>query len=157
MKDNVVKDKSLEFAVRIVNLYKFLVNEQKEFVMSKQILRSGTSIGANIREAEQAQSRADFINKLNIALKEANETEYWLELLIRTEYITREQYESINNDSTEDVYKRQMRYAPVPVCRPTQICRKVNSANVSATKDASNWLSKIIVSSMYAAGNYMTM
>ena len=92
MKDNVVKDKSLEFAVRIVNLYKFLVNEQKEFVMSKQILRSGTSIGANIREAEQAQSRADFINKLNIALKEANETEYWLELLIRTEYITREQY-----------------------------------------------------------------
>ena len=101
MKDNVVKDKSLEFAVRIVNLYKFLVNEQKEFVMSKQILRSGTSIGANIREAEQAQSRADFINKLNIALKEANETEYWLELLIRTEYITREQYESINNDSTE--------------------------------------------------------
>ena len=80
MKDNVVKDKSLEFAVRIVNLYKFLVNEQKEFVMSKQILRSGTSIGANIREAEQAQSRADFINKLNIALKEANETEYWLEL-----------------------------------------------------------------------------
>ena len=68
MKDNVVKDKSLEFAVRIVNLYKFLVNEQKEFVMSKQILRSGTSIGANIREAEQAQSRADFINKLNIAL-----------------------------------------------------------------------------------------
>ena len=87
MKDNVVKDKSLEFAVRIVNLYKFLVNEQKEFVMSKQILRSGTSIGANIREAEQAQSRADFINKLNIALKEANETEYWLELLIRTEYI----------------------------------------------------------------------
>ena len=101
MKDNVVKDKSLEFAVRIVNLYKFLVNEQKEFVMSKQILRSGTSIGANIREAEQAQSRADFINKLNIALKEANETEYWLELLIRTEYITQEQYESINNDSTE--------------------------------------------------------
>lgn len=104
MKDNVVKDKSLEFAVRIVNLYKFLVNEQKEFVMSKQILRSGTSIGANIREAEQAQSRADFINKLNIALKEANETEYWLELLIRTEYITQEQYESINNDSTEINY-----------------------------------------------------
>ena len=100
-KDYKLKDKSLEFAVRIVNLYKFLVNEQKEFVMSKQILRSGTSIGANIREAEQAQSRADFINKLNIALKEANETEYWLELLIRTEYITREQYESINNDSTE--------------------------------------------------------
>lgn len=101
MKVNPIKDKSLSFAVRIVNLYKFLVNEQKEFVMSKQILRSGTSIGANIREAEQAQSRADFINKLNIALKEANETEYWLELLIKTEYITNEQYESINNDSIE--------------------------------------------------------
>lgn len=101
MKDNLIKDKSLNFAVRIVNLYKFLVSEQKEFVMSKQILRSGTSVGANIREAEQAQSRADFIHKLSIALKEANETEYWLELLIRTDFITQEQYESINNDSIE--------------------------------------------------------
>ena len=101
MKDNVVKDKSLEFAVRIVNLYKFLVNEQKEFVMSKQILRSGTSIGANIREAEQAQSRADFINKLNIALKEANETEYWLELLHESEYIEEKTFNSIYADCQE--------------------------------------------------------
>lgn len=91
----------MEFAVRIVNLYKFLVNEQKEFVLSKQILRSGTSIGANIREGEQAQSRADFINKMNIALKEANETEYWLELLMKTDYISQKQYESINDDSIE--------------------------------------------------------
>lgn len=101
MKENVVKQKSMEFAIRIVNLYKFLVNEQKEFVLSKQILRSGTSIGANIREGEQAQSRADFINKMNIALKEANETEYWLELLVKTDYISQKQYDSINNDSIE--------------------------------------------------------
>ncbi len=91
----------MEFAVRGVNLYRFLVNERKEFVLSKQLLRAGTSIGANIREAEHAQSRADFINKLSIALKEANETEYWLELLMRTDYIDQKQYESINNDSIE--------------------------------------------------------
>jgi four helix bundle protein len=91
----------MDFAIRIVNLYKFLVYEKKELVMSKQILRSGTSIGANIREAEHAQSRADFINKLNIALKEANETEYWLELLLRTEYINRSQYDNINKDCIE--------------------------------------------------------
>ena len=101
MKENVVKQKSMEFAIRIVNLYKFLVDEQKEFVLSKQILRSGTSIGANIREGEQAQSRADFINKMNIALKEANETEYWLELLVKTDYVSQKQYDSINNDSIE--------------------------------------------------------
>ncbi|WP_455674742.1 four helix bundle protein [Phocaeicola sp.] len=101
MRENVVKQKSMEFAVRGVNLYRFLVNERKEFVLSKQLLRAGTSIGANIREAEHAQSRADFINKLSIALKEANETEYWLELLMRTDYIDQKQYESINNDSIE--------------------------------------------------------
>ena len=102
MKDNnIVKEKSMSFAVRIVNLYKFLAQEQKEFVLSKQLLRSGTSIGANVREAEQAQSRADFICKLNIALKEANETEYWLELLFKTNYINQSQFESINNDCVE--------------------------------------------------------
>ena len=87
-KENIVKDKSLSFAIRIVNLYKYLVAEKRETVMSKQLLRCGTSIGANIREAEQAQSRADFLSKQNIALKEANETEYWLELLMRTGFIT---------------------------------------------------------------------
>ena len=100
-KENIVKDKSLNFAFRIVNLYKYLVAEKRETVMSKQLLRCGTSIGANIREAEQAQSRADFLNKQNIALKEANEAEYWLELLMKTEYITPKEYESINADCTE--------------------------------------------------------
>ena len=100
-KENAVKDKSLSFAIRIVNLYKYLVAEKRETVMSKQLLRCGTSIGANIREAEQAQSRADFLSKQNIALKEANEAEYWLELLMSTEYITRKEYESINADCVE--------------------------------------------------------
>ena len=89
------------FAIRIVNLYKYLTLEQKEFVLSKQVLRSGTSIGANIREAEQAQSRADFINKLSIALKEAAETEYWLELLSKTEYTNQNQYDSISKECSE--------------------------------------------------------
>jgi four helix bundle protein len=100
-KENIVKDKSLSFAIRIVNLYKYLVAEKRETVMSKQLLRCGTSIGANIREAEQAQSRTDFLSKQNIALKEANETEYWLELLMRTGFITQNEYESINNDCVE--------------------------------------------------------
>ena len=100
-KENIVKDKSLSFAIRIVNVYKYLVAEKRETVMSKQLLRCGTSIGANIREAEQAQSRADFLSKQNIALKEANETEYWLELLMRTGFITQNEYESINNDCVE--------------------------------------------------------
>ena len=100
-KEIIVKDKSLSFAIRIVNLYKYLVAEKRETVMSKQLLRCGTSIGANIREAEQAQSRADFLSKQNIALKEANETEYWLELLMQTGFITQNEYESINNDCVE--------------------------------------------------------
>ena len=101
MKENVIKEKSLLFAIRIVNLYKYLTSEQKEFVIAKQLLRSGTSIGANIREAEHAQSRADFINKMNISLKEANESEYWLELLFKTGYVNQTQYESIYNDCVE--------------------------------------------------------
>ncbi|MBR5841026.1 MAG: four helix bundle protein [Bacteroidaceae bacterium] len=101
MKDNVIIDKTLEFSIRIVNLYKYLCKEQSEFVLSKQLLRSGTSIGANVREAEHAQSKADFLNKNNIALKEANETCYWLELLHRTEYITTTMYDSIFADCEE--------------------------------------------------------
>ncbi len=101
MKENLIKEKTMLFAVRIVNLYKYLTNDKKDFVIGKQLLRSGTSIGANIREAEQAQSRPDFIHKINIALKEANETEYWLELLYKTDYIDQTQYESINNDCIE--------------------------------------------------------
>ena len=101
MKDeNVIKDKSMAFAVRIVRLCKYL-SEQKEFVMSKQILRSGTSIGANVHEAVYGQSKRDFTAKMSIALKEAAETEYWLELLHKTEYLQTEAYESIVADCKE--------------------------------------------------------
>jgi len=96
-----VQEKSMQFAVRCVNLYKLLSVEKKEFVISKQLLRSGTSVGANIRESRNAQSLADFINKLNIALKEADETQFWLELLFRTEYINEVEYHSINKDIDE--------------------------------------------------------
>ena len=98
MKDKIVQDKSKRFAIRIVKLYKFLVDEKKEFVISKQILRSGTSVGANIAESDYAISKADFIMKTQIAVKEAAETKYWLDLLIETEYITKEQYDSISTD-----------------------------------------------------------
>lgn len=91
---NVLKDKSFTFSIHIVEQYKRLT-ESKEFVMSKQLLRSGTAIGALIREAEFGQSRADFINKLSIALKEANESYYWLELLHRTNYISDEYFERL--------------------------------------------------------------
>ena len=101
MIESVIVTKSMEFSVRIVRLYKYLKEEQSESVMSKQLLRSGTSVGANVREGRYAQSKADFISKMSIALKEAIETEYWLELLERTEYITKEQYESIKKDSSE--------------------------------------------------------
>ena len=89
---------SKAFAIRIIKLYKYLSEEKKEFVMSKQILRSGTSIGANISESIFAQSRMDFVSKMSIALKEASETKYWLDLLMETEYITKMQYESIADD-----------------------------------------------------------
>ncbi len=97
-KKNVVVEKSFDFAVRVVNAYKFLCGEKKEFVLSKQLLRSGTSIGANIRESQNAESTADFIHKLGIAQKEADETLYWLELLFRTEYLNAEQFRSLEND-----------------------------------------------------------
>jgi four helix bundle protein len=101
MKENILKDKSLAFAVRIVNLCKFLISEYREYVLSKQILRSGTSIGANIREASFGESKPDFIHKLAIAQKEINETMYWLELLKETDYITDLQFESINTGAVE--------------------------------------------------------
>lgn len=99
--DNVVKGKSYGFAIRIIGLYKHLSTEKKEFVLSKQLLRSGTSIGALIRESEYAQSKADFLNKMSIALKETNETEYWLMLLKDTNYINKEEFSSIHGDCTE--------------------------------------------------------
>ena len=97
----IIADKSFEFAVRIVNLSKYLMNEHKEYVLSKQLLRSGTSIGANIAEAQRGQSRADFLAKMCIALKEANETNYWLRLLCRTEYLSHAQFESMQQDISE--------------------------------------------------------
>jgi four helix bundle protein len=100
-KDNIVASKSYAFALRIIKLYKYLVSEQKEYVLSKQILRSGTAIGALVKEAEHAQSKKDFINKMNIALKEANETEYWLMLLKDSDYIDEKSYNSIYPDSVE--------------------------------------------------------
>ena len=100
---NVIVEKSFCFAVRIVNLYKYLCNEKKEFILSKQLMRSGTSIGANIHEAQFGQSKADFTMKMNIALKEANETLYWLKLLYKTEYITEPQYTSISSNADEIV------------------------------------------------------
>lgn len=98
---NVVVDRSKDFAVRVINLYKYLCGDKREFVLSKQILRSGTSIGANIAEAECAISRNDFIAKMYIAFKECSETLYWLELLNRTDYLTDEQYQSLCADCTE--------------------------------------------------------
>ncbi len=98
--DNAILNKSFEFAVRIVKLYKYLTTEQNEYVLSKQVLRSGTSIGANVHEAVESFSDKDFQFKLNIALKEARETEYWLKLLFRTEYISQKQYDNINEDCT---------------------------------------------------------
>ena len=100
-KKNVLKDKSFAFALRIVNAYKFLTKEKNEFVLSKQLLRCGTAIGALISEAEYAQSISDFINKMSIALKEANETEYWLMLLKKSEYIDEDVYSSILIDCQE--------------------------------------------------------
>ena len=99
--DSVTYYKSYNFAIRIVKLYQYLQSEHKEFVLSKQLLRSGTSIGALIREAKYAQSKADFINKLSIALKEANETQYWIDLLYDTSYLSQKMYDSIKSDSKE--------------------------------------------------------
>ncbi|MRX37684.1 four helix bundle protein [Flavobacterium sp. LC2016-23] len=93
-KKNIIKEKSFAFAIDIVNLYKVLT-DKKEFVLSKQLLRSGTSIGANVRESEHAQSKADFIHKLSISLKEANETEYWLDLLYETKYLSDIEFQNI--------------------------------------------------------------
>jgi len=101
MRENVVKNKSFAFALRIVKMYQFLCEQKKEFVMSKQLLRSGTAVGALVREAEQAESPADFIHKMAIALKEANETEYWIELLFQSNYLDEGSFTSIKSDLLE--------------------------------------------------------
>ena len=98
MKEIVIASLSMDFALRTINLYKYLRDNQNEYVMSKQLLRCGTSIGANIAESEHAQSQADFLSKLYISLKEANETKYWITLLNKAGYLTDIEFESIMND-----------------------------------------------------------
>lgn len=99
--DNVIENKSFQFAIRIVRLYKFLCEEKKEYILSKQLLRAGTSIGANVTESQQAQSKPDFVSKISIALKEASETKYWIKLLGATEYLSENQTKSILDDCIE--------------------------------------------------------
>ena len=105
MKDNVILEKSLDFAVRVVKLYKYLCETKKEYVLSKQLLRSGTSIGANVNEAQAGQSKSDFIAKMSIASKEARESKYWIGLLIKTDYLNRHDVhvQSLQNDMDEIV------------------------------------------------------
>lgn len=98
---NIIKEKSFAFAIRSVKLYQFLSESKREFVMSKQLLRSGTSVGVLIRESEHAESRSDFKHKLSIAQKEINESIYWLELLHETNYLNTEQFQSLNSDAIE--------------------------------------------------------
>ena len=98
---NVIKDKSFRFAVKVVKIYKKVTVEQKEYVLSKQFLRSGTAVGAMAREAEYSESRKDFVHKFSIALKEANETRYWIELMRETEFLSQPVFESIHEDVTE--------------------------------------------------------
>lgn len=101
MAENIIKVKSFNFALRIIKLSQFLNAEKKEFILSKQLLRSGTAIGALVRESEQAESKKDFIHKLAIAQKEANETDYWLELLFQSDYLNQTQFQSIKSDVIE--------------------------------------------------------
>ena len=98
---DLLMNKSMSLAIRIVNLYKWLCNEKNEFVLSKQLLRCGTSIGANLSEAQSAISKSDFASKVYISLKECMETQYWIELLYKTDYLNEEQYLSIKNDAAE--------------------------------------------------------
>ena len=100
-KQNPLKDKSFQFALKIVKLYTFLSEQKREYVMSKQLLRSGTSIGANIREAQNAQSKADFIHKLSISQKECDETLYWLELLHQSDFLEEKEFTTIHGDANE--------------------------------------------------------
>lgn len=100
-KKNVLKDKSFGFAIRIINLYKYLTATKNEYVLSEQLLRSGTAVGALVRESQNAESKADFIHKLAVAQKECDESIYWIELLFQTDYLSSTEYESINNEATE--------------------------------------------------------
>ena len=113
--NNIIEDKSFDFAVRIVNLSKYLKSEKNEHILSKQLLRAGTSIGANVSEAQKAQSTPDFNSKMNIALKEANETFYWIRLLHRTNYINDTEFQSLSSDINEIIS------ILVSICKKTNI------------------------------------
>lgn len=112
--ENIIESKSFEFAIRIVNLYKYLTAEKQEYVLSKQLLKSGTSIGANVAEAQKAQTKPDFNSKMNVALKESNETYYWLRLLYKTDYLLQNEFDSIEKDIKEII------------AILTSICKKTN-------------------------------
>jgi len=101
VKENIIQEKSFKFAIRIINCYRYLIDVKKEYILSKQILRSGTSIGANVEEAIGGQSEKDFVNKISIAYKESRETNYWLKLLKETNFIDTKMLTSINNDCEE--------------------------------------------------------
>ena len=101
MNENIIKEKTFAFAIRIVKLYKYMCDDKKEYTLSKQLLRSGTSVGAMVREAEHAETKKDFLHKMAIAQKEINETIYWLDLLKETEYLSAEHHESISMDAVE--------------------------------------------------------
>lgn len=114
MSNSVIENKSFQFAVRIVNLYKHLTTEKKEYVLSKQLLKSGTSIGANVSEAEHGQSRADFYSKLSISLKEAHETHYWIKLLYETKFLSEKEFNSLETDIKEIIFLL------TSICKTTQ-------------------------------------
>ena len=135
MKDNILLDKSFIFAVRIVKLYKYLCSQKKEYVLSKQLLRSGTSIGANINEAQDAQSKNDFISKLSISLKEARETKYWIELLRETDYLTDKEANNILEDLIEVIKLL------VSIIKTT----KENILNGKFKMENGKWIKKIIL------------
>jgi four helix bundle protein len=101
MSKSIIKEKSFKFSIRVVRLYKHLTEKKKEYVMSKQFLRSGTAIGALVRESQNAESKADFIHKLSIAQKECDETMYWVELMKETDYLNKKEFEEIHNDALE--------------------------------------------------------
>lgn len=113
--ESIIEKKSFDFAVRIVNLYRHLTTDKKEFVLSKQLLRSGTSIGANVAEGERGQTKPDFNSKMNIALKEANETYYWLRLLYKTDFLTEKEFNSIESDIKEIIA------ILISICRKTNV------------------------------------
>ena len=134
MKPSVVRDKSFAFALRVVKLYQYLQTQKREYVISKQLLRSGTAVGALVREADQAESKADFVHKMGIALKEANETEYWIELLEQSEYIDKTSSASMRTDLAECL---KLLTSIIKTSRATMAASKASIKTAKATVAAS--------------------